>query len=392
MRAGSTRPGRRAYRRSLGLVELVCLGIGGTIGSGIFIVPGSAARIAGPASLLAWAIVAASACAVAYALAALQARSPSGTTFAALFVDAFGRPVAAGLVALYVVSSVLGIATITAGLGDYLAYFGLRHRLAIEVSVVGAFLVVNALGVALSGATENALSLVKLGALALIVAVLVPFVRGANLAPAPVPSAAALLQAAVIVYWSFTGFEISAIPVGETKDPRRIGRALLLVMVLVCGVYLALNVALIGAVGAADLAASPAPVAHAVARVIPGAGPLVAAVGIVTMLSALNAYLLGTSRALRDGALLFGVTPLARLSRRGVPGVALVTAGGLATLLLLVSDRFDALAAASVVATLLPYVGICVAAGRHARTGFARAVAWGGALVTAAILVLYFVP
>jgi len=289
-----------------------------------------------------------------------------------------------------VVSSVLGIATITAGLGDYLAYFGLRDRLAIEVSAVAAFLVVNALGVALSGATENALSLVKVAALAVIVAVLAPFVRGVNLAPAPLPPATALAQAAIVVYWSFTGFEISAIPVGETRDPRRIGRALLLVMVFVCAVYLALNVALIGAVGAADLAASPAPVAHAVGRVLAGAGPLVAVVAIVTMLSALNAYILGASRALRDGALLFGLAPLARLSRRGVPGVALIATTGPASLLLLVSDRFDALAAASVVTTLLPYIGICVAAGRRARTRTARAVSWGGALVTAAILVLYF--
>ena len=50
-----------AFRKSLGLFELVSLGVGGTIGSGIFIVPGVAARISGPASLLAWVIVAISA-------------------------------------------------------------------------------------------------------------------------------------------------------------------------------------------------------------------------------------------------------------------------------------------------------------------------------------------
>lgn len=50
-----------SYRKSLGLVELVSLGVGGTIGSGIFVVPGIAAGIAGPSSLLAWLIVALSA-------------------------------------------------------------------------------------------------------------------------------------------------------------------------------------------------------------------------------------------------------------------------------------------------------------------------------------------
>lgn len=45
---------RNSYRVSLGLFELVSLGLGGTIGSGIFVVPGNAAGIAGPSSILAW--------------------------------------------------------------------------------------------------------------------------------------------------------------------------------------------------------------------------------------------------------------------------------------------------------------------------------------------------
>lgn len=39
------------YRRSLGMVELVSLGVGVTVGSGIFIVPGVAAKLSGPYSL-----------------------------------------------------------------------------------------------------------------------------------------------------------------------------------------------------------------------------------------------------------------------------------------------------------------------------------------------------
>ena len=40
--------GKNSYRVSLGPFELVSLGLGGTIGSGIFVVPGIAAGIAGP--------------------------------------------------------------------------------------------------------------------------------------------------------------------------------------------------------------------------------------------------------------------------------------------------------------------------------------------------------
>jgi len=36
------------FKRSLGLFEFFSLGVGGTIGSGIFVVPGIAARQSGP--------------------------------------------------------------------------------------------------------------------------------------------------------------------------------------------------------------------------------------------------------------------------------------------------------------------------------------------------------
>ncbi len=57
----------RSYRRSLGLFSLVSLGLGGTVGSGIFVVPGVAAGLLGPAALLVWLLIGLSAGAVAFA-------------------------------------------------------------------------------------------------------------------------------------------------------------------------------------------------------------------------------------------------------------------------------------------------------------------------------------
>jgi amino acid efflux transporter len=48
----------RYLQTFLGLVELVSLGVGGTVGFGIFVVPSLAAGVSGPASLMAWGIVA----------------------------------------------------------------------------------------------------------------------------------------------------------------------------------------------------------------------------------------------------------------------------------------------------------------------------------------------
>ena len=382
--------GEPAFRKSLGLVELVSLGVGGTIGSGIFVVPGIAAGIAGPSSLVAWAAVAISASSVALCLAWIQGRSPSGTPFAAIFEPVFGGRISAVLVSVYLVSSVFGIATIASALGQYFGFFSIPHVLAAEIFVIMAFLGVNLVGIALSGRTENLLTVAKIAPILLIAAALLPFVKPGNLVPAHPVALPDLLRVVIIVYWPFTGFEISAIPVEETRDPRAISRALLLVMLLVCTIYLVLNVALIGSVGAAALAASPAPVAFAAGIISPWAAPLVALVGIVTMFSALNAYIIGTSRVLQNAAKRFRLPRLAELTPRGTPKTALVLSSILSAGLLFLSNSFGLLASVAVITTLVPYVAICLVALRLAGTLRIKVLGCLGAAMTAAILVLYF--
>ena len=144
---------QRTYRKALGVLELVCLGLGGTIGSGIFVVPGVAAQLAGVSSLVAWLIVAVSACAVAFALGTLQARSPPGRSLMNLFASTFGDRIAALLILIYTIGSVFGVATIAAGLGQYLSYLGIVHLTLTEALIIGAMLLCNkcATGLRISG-------------------------------------------------------------------------------------------------------------------------------------------------------------------------------------------------------------------------------------------------
>jgi len=379
-----------AFRKSLGLVELVSLGVGGTIGSGIFVVPGIAAAIAGPSSLLAWLIVAISAACVALSLAWIQARSPSGTPFLSIFEPVFGARGSAVLSTIYLVSSVFGIATIASGLGQYFTFFSVPHVLAAEIFIILAFLGINLVGIALSGRTENVLTAAKIVPIVLIAVALVPFIRLANLVPAHAVPITDILKVVIIVYWPFTGFEICAIPVEETRDPRVISRSLLIVMALVCAIYLVLNISLIGAVGADELGSSPAPIATAAGIVFSGAAPVVAFIGIITMFSALNAYVVGTSRVLQNVAGRFRLPRLADLTTRGTPKTALVVSCILAAGLLFFSNSFDLLASVAVVTTLIPYIAICIVALRLTSGVREKIVGGAGAALTAAILLLYF--
>jgi amino acid transporter len=379
------------YKRSLGLFELVSLGVGGTIGSGIFVVPGVAAKLSGPWSLLAWLIVAVSASCVLLSLAYVSFRFTSSNGFYSLFSSVFGTRFAFLLIILYLVSSVFGISTIAAGIGQYIAYFGISNVLLIEIVIIGAFCWLNISGISLSGMTENILTTLKIIPLVLLSFLLIPFIKADNFVPQTPVTVTGFLATIIIVYWPFTGFEISAIMVEETRDPKLIRRSLILVMGIVVSLYLLLNVALIGSVGAQALAASPAPLATAAAIVFDRSGTFIAIIGIVAMLSAINAYIIGTSRILQSLSAQFSVPKIRDLNLHGTPVYALITGSAISAGLLLFSNHFDQLATISVITTLIPYIFFCLASWVLVTDIKARLVSAAGAISTASILVIYFI-
>jgi amino acid transporter len=379
------------YKRSLGLFELVSLGVGGTIGSGIFVVPAVAAKLSGPWSLFAWLIVALSASCVLLSLAYVSFRFTSSNSFYSLFSSVFGQKIAVPLIVLYLISSVFGIATIAAGIGQYLSYFGISNVLIIEIAIIGSFCLLNISGISLSGSTENILTTLKIIPLVIIAFLLIPFINIENFIPQTPVTYTGFLATIIIVYWPFTGFEISAIPVEETRDPKIIRRSLIMVMGIVVSVYLLLNISLIGSVGSETLAASPAPIATAAAMLFESSGYIVAIIGIVAMLSAINAYIIGTSRILQSMAVQFSIPKLQDLTPRGTPAFALITGCMISAVLLLFSNHFTQLATISVITTLIPYIFFCLSSWVLVTDTKSRLVSAVGAISTAAILIIYFV-
>jgi hypothetical protein len=163
------------------------------------------------------------------------------------------------------------------------------------------------------------------------------------------------------------------------------------VMLIVVSVYLLLNIALIGSIGAPALAASPAPVATAAGLVFANAGPWVAFIGIIAMLSALNAYVIGTSRVMQNLAARFSVTWISDLGNRGTPVYALIAGCTLSGALLFASNQFNQLASISVITTLIPYIFFCIAAWILIPDTKVRVVSAAGAASTLSILAMYFI-
>lgn len=378
------------YRKNLGLAELISFGVGGTIGSGIFVVPGIAAGLAGPSSLLAWLIVAVSAGCVMLSLAWTSSKYPSTGAFYSIFSKVFSKRLSIIVVLCYIIASIFGIATIAAGIGQYVSFFGYYNVLWLEIAIVILFGVINIIGVRPSGDIENVLTILKTLPLIILAIFLLPYIRQDNFAPFFTASKTDFLKAAIIVYWPFTGFEISAIPADETKNKKDVFTSLIIVMLITTFVYLFLNIALIGSMGSTLLASSSAPVALAASMVFHTSGKVMAAIGIIAMLSALNAYLLAASRVLQNVSFENRLPLLPDINMMGTPYIAIITSTIASASLLVFSNHFEELATISVIATLLPYIFICASALKLFESPKIRIISVVGLVSTFAILISSF--
>ncbi|HIH45054.1 MAG TPA: amino acid permease [Candidatus Methanoperedenaceae archaeon] len=377
------------YKKNLGLAELVSFGIGGTIGSGIFVVPGIVAGLAGPSSILAWVLAAVSAGCVMLSLAWASSRYPGTGALYPIFLGVFGRRLSTSLVLLYLISSIFGIATIAAGIGQYVSFFGYSNLLWLEIGMVAVFGIINISGVRPSGSIENVLTLMKTLPLILLAIILVPHIRTGNFTPFFGDSNTDFLRSVIIVYWCFTGFEISAIPADEIRNRNDVSRALVIVMAVVTAVYILLNISLIGSVGSVVLASSPAPLAAAASTVAAGSGDAMAVLGIISMISALNAYIMAGSRVLQNISSENRIRMLSGIGSSGTPHIATIVCAASGGALLLFSDKFGELAILSVVFNLLPYMFICVAAVRMFDSWQVRSVGIIGLISTAVVMLSY---
>lgn len=369
----------------LGLFDLVSFGIGGTIGSGIFVVPAVAASMAGPSSILAWALCAVSFGCVLACLMWLSRKYAGSGAFYTLFEKAYGKKLCGFIIFMYIISGILGIATIAAAIGGSVVIPGV-HPVLLMTSIVVLFGIVNFAGVVLSAWVEDMLTILKIVPLIIIPLILLPFVDLSHFTPFAPYGSLSFLGAAVVIYWCFTGFELSAIPSKEVRDPgRTVPKSLLYVFIAVTAIYLILNVVLIGSAGAEGVASSSSPLSYVVDLFFPGLGVIVLIIAIVSMMSALNAYLLGTAIVLQRFAGQYDKAFL-KESKSGAPVYAVILCTALGGFMLLFTGYFPLLASLSVIATLIPYVFLCIAAYKLIERPLVKMVAVAGVISTVAIL------
>lgn len=245
----------------------------------------------------------------------------------------------------------------------------------------------------MSAKTEIILTIAKISPLIILSVLLLPFLNESNFFPFYPASSFDFLKAIVIVYWSFTGFEIAALFSDETKGGQKIVyRSLKIVIGITIFTYIFLNISLIGSVGSYVLANSPAPLATAYGLILKESNIVIGLIGIITMLSAINAYIVGTTRVLQNISYQLELPILKDLTSSGSPLAATMTVAIITSILLLfLSNQFEELASISVITTLLPYFFVCLSAYKIFFDDYkTKIISSLGAFLVFAIFIFYF--
>ncbi len=291
--AGKPSPG---LARRLGLFDATMIVMGGIVGSGIFMNPYVVARqVQSPALILGvWILGGAIALAGAFIYAELSARRPLVGGQYAYIREAY-HPLLAFIYgwALLLVTQTGGMAAVAVTFARYfveLTRISLPEWL-IAALTLGVLTVINCLGVKAGSTTQSVLMVLKILAIAALIAcglflggrpARTPAFAGTILdRPVSLDRLTAIGAAMVPVLFAYGGWQTACFIGGEVRDPRKnLPRGLIIGVIGVIALYLGVNFVCVRVLGTSGLAATTTPATDVMRAALGDAGARLIAAGI----------------------------------------------------------------------------------------------------------------
>ncbi len=385
-----------AGHRKLGPALATVVVAGNMIGSGVYLLPATLAKV-GSVTIFGWVLASAGALALALLFARLAARKPLAGGPATYAFDAFGPFVGMQASLWYWAACLIGnVAIAAAGAGSLTVFLGLAASpvtlAIITVGLLWLVTVANLVSPRFVGQVDGPLLLVGLVPVLLVATVgwfaFDPAQFTASWNVSGKSDLAAIPDTLILVFWAFTGLESASVAAAVVENPERnVPRATLAGVLIAALIYMAASAAIMGLAPAADLAASNAPFALVAEQMFGvGAGRLVALAVTLKVLGTLAGWVLMTaqvSRAAADHGLLpqlfartrAGDTPVAGLIVSGLMGTTMIVVTTAPSL----GEQFGTLIDASTLFCLLTYLAACAATLRYRVAGERMLALVGGA-------------
>lgn len=295
--------------RKLGLGAVIALGVGTTVGSGIFSSLSEVANAAGSMLFLVLAFVIGGLLQIPanFCYAELASAYPEDGGQYVYFREAGSRPLAfiCGWISL-LATDPPSITTMAFAIVANLQFFIPMSELAAKFVAVGFVLIFMCLhlrSVEGGGGFQTVITAFKIIPFALIIGVGLFFLKGGNvLSSAPLAGfeggagITALIAGVAGTTWSYDGMAAACYMSGEIKDPEKnMPRGLILTAIVVLALYGGLTFVASGLLTIDELAASQAPIALMASKlpvIGPYAGVIVAIMAIIVVLGSLSSCIL----------------------------------------------------------------------------------------------------
>ncbi len=267
------------FCRALGTFDATMVVIGGIVGAGIFINPYIVAQRVGSSALVlaAWAAGGAIAIAGAFAFAELGSLFPqAGGPY--VFLRRAYHPVVGFLYGWAMLLMVQSGATAAVALT--FAHYALRlvgstaPPLPLAVAAIVVVSAVNYVGVKPGSRLLNVFVVLKVAALAALIAGGAFLPEPASPPPFPLSTPALAFGAALVpIMFAYGGWQSATWVAEEIRDPvRNLPRAMIAGTIVVVSIYVLVNVVYLRALGPAGLAATTTPAADTAGRILAGGG------------------------------------------------------------------------------------------------------------------------
>src|SRR6266567_7545529 len=291
-----------SLRKAMTMRYAVALYMSSVLGSGVLVLPGLAAQIAGPASLVAWVALSIISYPLAYTFASLSARRPESGGVYSFARESLGPGAASAVGWLFILWYVTGAPVVTVIAASYLAYaFPLTRTeifLIAGLLTLGAFLV-NYRGIVVSSRVQLAVIVAIVGLLITAVVASAPSVNPTNFTPFFPNGFLPIGVSAALIFWSYLGYENVSNVAEEFKNPERdFHRSILYSVAIISLLYTSVAVSAIGT-QAYKAGGNIAPFAVMLSNALGTYGAIGTAVlAIVIIFGTVNVYTTGISRVI----------------------------------------------------------------------------------------------
>ncbi|MFA7305996.1 MAG: APC family permease [Hyphomicrobium sp.] len=362
--------GEPLLRRSIGTTQLALYALGSMVGSGIYGLIGKATGEAGSAVWLSFLVALCAALLTSLSYASLGSRYPRAGGAAYVTGRAFRVPVVSFVVGLALVASGLtSIATQSKIFATILADMAGLERLSPTFIAAGFLLILG--GIVFRGIREsmwvNVLcTLMEVSGLLLVIASGISYWGSVDYFETPPQRAdtafsVIVLQASVLTFFAFIGFEDAVNVAEECKDPERtIPRGLVIATCSAALLYIAVAITAVSVVPWNELATASSPLTEVMRRGAPGIPP-----GIMTFIALFSVANTALVNYVTASRLIYGMAgqgllpgPLGRVhATQRTPHIAVLVLLAVALLLVIAGGIAD-LAAATVLLLLVVFIAV----------------------------------